>query len=262
MKKPLVSILIPVHNSDKYLKDCLRSIKRQTYKNIEIIAIDDRSNDESYKILRTLKKNLPAGRQGSKRIRVYRNIKRYGIAVTLNRLIRKSKGEIIGVVSSSDVLHRNRIKRQISYFLNNPGVVALGTQCTFVNKKNIKIGKSDFPLQNSSIYSTSPLHGLSMQFETVLINRNLLPKDILKFKASSVPFVYSDFLIKLLPYGKFENLGSFLHRHRQNPQTYLSDLKKNIFSLIKLWIRSTALYDYQPSLRLFFSSFFRTNLRV
>ena len=148
MKKPLVSILIPVHNSDKYLKDCLRSIKRQTYKNIEIIAIDDRSNDESYKILRTLKKkDLPAGRHG-KRIRIYRNIKRYGIAVTLNRLIRKSKGEIIGVVSSSDLLHRDRIKRQISYLIKNPGVVALGTQCAFVNKKNIKIDRA----QSNDVY--------------------------------------------------------------------------------------------------------------
>lgn len=252
MKKPLVSILLPVHNSQKHLKECIASIRRQSYRNIEIIVIDDRSNDSSYKILRTLKKR-------NKRARVYRNVKRYGIAVTLNRLVRRAKGQIVGFVSANDILHRERVKRQVLYLLKNPEVVALGTQCVFINKKNIPIGKSGFPEENKAIYSNSPLHGVSMQLETVLINKSNLPKDIIKFEATSLPFIYSDFLIKLLPYGKFENLGGFLHRHRKNPNDYLSDLRRHALSLAKLWIKSVDSYDYQPSFRLLFSNILKSN---
>jgi len=247
MKKPLVSILLPISNNQKHLAECLKSIRRQSYRDLEIIAIDDRSNDGSYKILRTFKKK-------DKRIRIYRNIKRYGIAVTLNRLVKKAKGQIIGFVDANDILHRERVKRQVSHLLKNPEVVALGTQCTFINKDNRSIGKSGFPLENKALYTTSPLHGLSMQLETVLINKALLPKDTLKFEDSNLPFIYSDFLIRLLPFGKFENLPSFLHRHRKNPNDYLLDLRRHVFSLAKLWVKCVDSYNYLPSFRVLISN--------
>src|SRR5258706_8417319 len=108
MKKPLVSILVPVRNDEKYLTDALKSIRRQSFKKIEIVAIDDSSTDSSYKILQSFKKK-------DKRIRIYRNVKRYGTVLTLNRLVKKAKGDFIGFTSARDILHKDRIKKQISY---------------------------------------------------------------------------------------------------------------------------------------------------
>ena len=254
MNKQLVSILLPVHNSEKFLRESLQSLVSQSYRNIEIIAIDDQSTDNSYKILTAFKKNY-------KKVRIYRNVKRYGIVMTLNRLMRRAKGEFIAFASAEDLFSKEKIKKQLSYLLDNPNVVALGTQCFFLDNHNKKLGKSSFPTENREIYN-SPLHGLSMQFETVMLNKNLLPKDILKLRTGSSPFIYSDFLIKLLPFGKFSNLPNFLHYHRNNPKIYLRDLKKNFFSLIKLWLRGSAFYNYQPSIRIFFLSVFRTNLKA
>jgi glycosyltransferase involved in cell wall biosynthesis len=246
MEKPLVSILLPVHNAAKTLSECILSLTRQSYKNIEIIAIDDFSKDDSYKILKKLKKRY------SKKLRVYRNVKRYGISITLNRAIRKAKGNFIAFMDTDDFSSPKRIKKQLEFLLNNPDVVAVGSQVNFINEKGKKIGRSQFPTENSLIYQ-NPLHGISMQFETVLINKTLLPKDVLKFHAGSNPFIYSDVLIRVAPYGKFANLNSVLHYHRNNPLTYLSDIRRNIISVIKLWIKSRALYDYQTSLHSFFS---------
>ncbi len=248
--KPLISILLPVHNSEKYLSDCLNSLINQTYKNIEIVAIDDKSSDKSYKILNQFKKK-------DKRIRVYKNIKRYGNSITLNRLVKKTKGSYIAFMDTTDISSPNRIKKQYRFLLANPGIVAVGSQCTFINDHDKKIGKSDFPTDHYLIYQ-NPLHGISMQFETVLINKMILPKDVLKFNTNSNPFVYSDLFMKLLPFGKFANMEDFLHFHRNDPKIYLSDLKRNVFELIKLWLRSTSLYDYQPPLRTFFSSLIKT----
>jgi len=243
--KPLVSILLPVHNSERFLPDCLKSLVSQSYRQIEIIAIDDNSSDNSLKILRIFAKRY-------KKVRIYRNIKRYGIVMTLNRLLRKAKGDYIAFMSAEDSSLKSRIKKQIEFLQGNHGVVAVGAQCRFVNEKNKVIGKSEFPRENQLIYA-SPLHGISMQFETVLINKTLVPKDLLKFHASSNHFIYSDLLMKLLPYGKFANLPKYLHVHRNDPKAYFGDLRIHIISLIKLWIKSIANYDYQLSIRSFFT---------
>lgn len=260
-KSNLVSIILPVHNSAKNLEECLKSLVSQTHRTIEIIVIDDQSSDESFKILKKFnKKYPPAGRQG-KKVRAYRNVKRYGIVMTLNRALKKAKGEFIAFMDSDDFTHKNRLKEQLKFLNLNQNVVACGTQCYFVNRKGVRRGKSSFPLLNSDIYS-SPLHGLSMQFETVMINRKLLPKDILKFDSSASPFIYSDFLIKLLPYGKFANTSKTLHYHRNNPKTYLRDLQKNIFSFIRLVLRSRELHDYQKAHRLVFNSLIRPSINL
>jgi hypothetical protein len=119
------------------------------------------------------------------------------------------------------------------------------------------LGKSSFPLKNQSIYD-SPLHGISMQFETVCINKSLLPKDVLKFKTSSNPFIYSEMLMKLLPYGKFANLKNYLHYHRKSPKTYFMDLRRNAISFVKLWLISKASYNYNAPLTSLLTPFRRT----
>jgi glycosyltransferase involved in cell wall biosynthesis len=244
-KKSLVSILLPVHNCEHFLADCLTSLVKQSYRQIEIIAIDDNSSDNSLKILKSFAKKY-------KKIRIYRNIKRYGIVMTLNRLLRRAKGDFIAFMSAKDVSKQARIKKQIEFLLGNHGVVAVGTQCRFVNDKDRFIGKSEFPKENQNIYQ-SPLHGISMQFETVMINGTLIPKDLLCFKANSDHFIYSDVLMKLLPYGKFANLPQYLHHHRNDPKTYFEDLRSHSASLFKLWIKSIANYDYQLSIKSFFT---------
>lgn len=244
-EQPLITVILPVRNSASNLEECISSIFAQSYKNIEVIATDDFSLDKSYSILRKLKKQ-------DKRLRIYRNVKNYGVVVSLNRMVKKAKGEFITFMDTGDFLSPNKLKKQVNFLLNNPGVVAVGSQVTFIDDAGKKIGRSDFPAENYQIYR-NPLQGISMQFESVLINKKALPKDVLKFNLGSNTFIYSDILIKIANYGKLANLDQFLHYHRNNPKIYLSDVKRNIISLFKLWIKSRELYDYQTSFRAFFS---------
>ncbi len=245
--KPLISVIIPVHNSAKHLHASLKSIKTQSYRNLEILAIDDFSSDNSYKILREFAKK-------DKRFKVRRNVKRYGIGMTLNRLLARAKGTYIAFMDSEDISAKDRLKKQLLFLKENPNVAAVGAQCYFIGRSDKRIGKSKFPLENQEIYQ-SPLHGISMQFETVMINRALLPKDLLKFSPKGDPFIYSDIFLKLLPYGKFANLKNFLHYHRNHPNEYFKDLRRNPLSFLKLWLKSMALYNYSSPLKTFRSFF-------
>lgn len=242
----IVSIILPVHNAGRFLHDSLESLLRQTYDNIEVIAIDDNSKDGSYGILKTL------GKQ-DKRLKVYRNKKRYGLAICLNRALRRAKGQFIGFMDPTHVSARSRIQKQLNFLLRHPKVVAVGLQCKIIDHKNRNLGKTEFPTAHAEIYKTLP-KGSSMLFETALINKQLLPKDLLKFSSNAYPFVYAQVLMQCIQYGLLANLMECLYSYRKTTIKTYKELRKvdHWFSYVKLWLTSIAQYDYRPSLRSFF----------
>lgn len=244
-KRPLVSILLPVYKSERYLSDCLQSLLTQSYKTIEIIAIDDNSSDNSYSLLRSFAKQ-------DKRLKAFKNKKRYGMTTTLNRLVRHAKGQFITFASPNDLSPKSRIAKQVSFLLENPKIAGVGTQTNFIDKKSKKIGTSNFPLFHEGLRETL-LAGLSMQPETILLNRSLLPLDILKFKPVSYPFIYTEVFIKCIQYAPFANLNKVLYFHRKT--SFTSPGRREILpALIKSWIKATTL-DYTPSIRVLLMPF-------
>lgn len=239
----LVSILLPVCNASRFLEECLESLLRQTHKNIEIIAIDDFSRDDSYRILRNISRL-------DRRLRVYRNVKRYGVAITLNRAMKKVRGEFIAFMNPHDVSSLHRIRRQLNYLQSNPKTVACGTQTMIVNDAKKKLGKSDFFPSHEQLVHTL-VTGRSIQYESLMINRRIIPKDILHFASNKYPFVFSEACIKLAQYGKIDNLNQHLYYHR-NIKIGTKLTKSRIAhkaTFAGLWVKSIMLYDYRPSLR-------------
>jgi len=94
MNNPLVSILIPVYNVEAYLPQCLDSVLGQTYKNLQIVLIDDGSKDDSWKIMQDY-----AAKDA--RIEIYHQ-ENQGVAATRNHLLEKIKGEYVLFVDSDD----------------------------------------------------------------------------------------------------------------------------------------------------------------
>lgn len=231
-RQPLVSILLPICNSRHFLSDCLKSLLSQSYKNLEIIAYDDYSKDNSYQILKAYKKK-------DKRLRVYKNKKRYGMAICLNRALRRAKGTLIAFMDPNDIATRDRIRRQVSFLLRNPQIVVVGTQ----------IAKTRFPQDHQTIVH-SLLAGNSFHFETAMINRQMLPKDLLFLKQAAYPLLFSDLFLKLLPYGEMANLPWILQQRRS---TLEEKQGIKLIPLLKLWLTSLTTLNYRLSLRFLFT---------
>lgn len=101
---PLFSLVIPIYNSEKYLFECVNSIIKQQFNNLEMILIDDYSTDQSIKIANSfLKKN--------KNIKIIRNKKNEGVSVCRNKGIKIAKGKYIIFVDSDDFLLRDSLKK-------------------------------------------------------------------------------------------------------------------------------------------------------
>lgn len=94
MNKPLVSILIPIYNTEEFLPKCLDSIVNQTYSNLQVVIIDDGSKDASLSIAQKYAKQYPY-------IEVYHQ-ENQGVASTRNNLLNKAKGDYVLFVDSDD----------------------------------------------------------------------------------------------------------------------------------------------------------------
>ena len=96
MEKNKISVIVPVYNSEKYLEKCVESIIHQTYKNLEIILIDDGSTDNSLAVCKKMEMK-------DRRIKVIAQ-DNSGVAVTRNRGLQEATGEYIGFVDSDDYI--------------------------------------------------------------------------------------------------------------------------------------------------------------
>lgn len=133
VEQPLVSIILTVYNRQDYLDRCLGSVLKQTYKNWELIAIDDGSKDESHLIL-----NRYAAQFRNIRVIKQENQK---LPVSRNNGIGKSTGKYITFIDSDDEYEKDHLQKRVEYMeINDPvdlihgGIKIIGNE--FVRDKN------------------------------------------------------------------------------------------------------------------------------
>ncbi len=107
--KPIFSVIVPVYNVEKYVKQCIKSIQNQSFFNFEIIVIDDCGKDNSMKIVEELSKN-------DNRIRIIKHKKNLGLGAARNTGLENSLGEYIVCVDSDDWLLPNCLEELYSTF--------------------------------------------------------------------------------------------------------------------------------------------------
>lgn len=109
--EPLVSVVIPVFNSENYIADTINSVLNQTYSNLEIIVVDDCSTDNSYNILLDIALH-------DTRVRVFKNAKNFGgPAQPRNIGLAESKGDFIAFLDADDIWFESKLEIQIETML-------------------------------------------------------------------------------------------------------------------------------------------------
>jgi len=153
--KPLVSIIVPVYNSHKYLKKSLNSLINQTLKNIEIICIDDFSSDSSLKLLNELKKK-------DNRIRVIYNKQNLGPGSSRNKGLKIAKGKYIYFLDSDDWLEKNACE--------------LLYNCAEKKSADVVYAKLKFVFSNKIIFDKRKLNYIDLKNKDTIFRKNLLRK--------------------------------------------------------------------------------------
>lgn len=106
----LVSIIMPSYNTASYIQETVESVLKQTYTNWELIIVDDCSTDDTDNVLTTFTDT---------RIRIYKNEKNSGAAVSRNKALREAKGKWIAFLDSDDLWSPDKLKKQITFMKKN-----------------------------------------------------------------------------------------------------------------------------------------------
>lgn len=162
---PLISIIVPNYNKEKYIKKCIESVIKQTYQNFELIIVDDGSTDNSIKIIEKFKSN---------KIKLIKLKQNKGIANARNTGIKASTGRIICFLDSDDYWDKNKLKIQLKYMIQNK----LGftfTEYYFVRENNI-VGRAYTP---HTITYKKALKNTIIWTSTVMIDTNIVKKQLI-----------------------------------------------------------------------------------
>jgi glycosyltransferase involved in cell wall biosynthesis len=124
-EQPLVSVLFPCFEAERFVGAALGSLLDQAYDKLEILAIDDASSDGTGRILEEY-----AARDD--RVRVLRNERNLGLIGTLNRGVGEARGELIARMDADDVAASERIERQVEVLLCQPEIDVAGTGISIV----------------------------------------------------------------------------------------------------------------------------------
>jgi glycosyltransferase involved in cell wall biosynthesis len=219
-----ISILLPAYNAEKTISKSIESILNQSYKNFELIILNDGSTDSTQEIINTY---------SDPRIVAMENESNIGLINTLNKGFTLSKGTFIARIDADDIwIDVDKLSNQVDFLIKNPNHVLVGTQAIIKNGKGNS--QTCYPLSDSeirkSILSKNPFLHSSIVFK----------KDVLR----EIPYRKEDYLVedyslwlRLGLLGKFANLPDYSLEYLVNPtgETQKNNLKQtnNSFRLIK-----------------------------
>lgn len=205
-KQPLVSVIMPAYNSEKHIEQSVNSILEQTYKNIELIVVDDGSSDCTRKTVNKLKKS-------DSRIHLLRNDNNMGISVSLNRAIEYSKGKYIARLDSDDISLPERISQQVNILEKRKNVSICGTWAIAIDEMGNKLFRMHSPtglILKHNYWKPSPFISSS-----VLMRKSVIKKYSFRNKFDSAED-YDAWVRILKKYNGF-NIKKELTLYRMNP---------------------------------------------
>lgn len=200
---PLVSIITPLFNAEKYIEKTVFSIIEQSYTNWELLIVDDCSRDSSYKVVQKLSEK-------DKRIKIIKLKKNSGAAVARNTGIENANGRFIAFLDSDDTWHPKKLEKQIKFMLDNQyyftytGYHKVDENGAFI--KNAKIPKS---INYNKLLKTNYIGCLTAMYDSEKLGKVYFP--LIRKRQDYALWLK---ILKIIPdaYGLQEDLANYTVR--------------------------------------------------
>jgi glycosyltransferase involved in cell wall biosynthesis len=190
--KPRVSVLMPVYNAERFLADAVGSILGQTYRDFELIIVDDGSIDGTPDIIWDFAKK-------DSRLRLVRNKSNLGIVKTLNKGLLLCQGEYVVRMDADDISTPDRLSKQIHFMENHPDVAVLGASVSYIDAESRVLGVVRRSTIGKSLLSANPL-----LHPTVVIQKRALDRIGAHYEEK---YLYAEDYFLWLRLAKEGNLG-------------------------------------------------------
>jgi len=238
-KYPLVSVIMPAYNAEKYIGEAIESILNQTFKDFEFIILDDCSTDKTWEIIQDYAKK-------DERIIAVRNEKNLNIALNRNKGVEMSKGKYIVWADADDISKPERIEKLVNYMESHPEVGICGSNFQSFSGNKLMDTREFFEEDNllrKNIFKFSPVAQ-----PTAIVRRECFNK-VGKYNPSYPPAEDIDFSFRVGEFFKFGNIPEVLLMYREHPNsaTY-TRTRKQIASTLEVRSKYLKSDFYNPNL--------------
>ena len=248
MYKPLVSILISTYNGEKYIEETIFSIKQQTYSNIEIIVVDDKSTDDTLCLLEKLENII-----------VLKNLTNKGLNKSLNDSLPSCNGKYIIFFGHDDLMLPKRIEKQVSFMEKNRCLASFGNSYyMFENERSEKIiiTNNFKSLLFNRIKNTFFLFMLDLQFNSnsMIVQRQIV-EEVKGFETWFRNYGESYLYYKIALHGQImyqDEVLSYYRKHNRNMTLELNE--KKVSKNNKINVMNTFYKNYQFKNKFFYRS--------
>lgn len=170
MDSILISIVMPAYNAEKTIAESIESVLKQTYQNIELIIVDDASDDRTVSIATVYAEKDP-------RVKILKNKKNAGVAATRNQGIAEAKGQYIALLDSDDLWEADKLERQIKLAIKEDAAIVYCSY-DFINEEGKQI-KKPFIVSASTDFNAM-LSKSVISCSTAMIQSKLLKQHLFK----------------------------------------------------------------------------------
>lgn len=208
MKFPMISVVMPVYNGEKFIGKAIESILNQTYKDFELIIINDGSKDRTLNIVKEY---------SDSRIRLIDLVRNVGLVKVRNIGIKNSNGKYIAWLDSDDISNKSRLKKQVNFLENNPSIGICGS---WVRTFGLRESLWKFPT-SSELIKAKLLFVNCFATSSVMLRKSVLTKYDLEFDRKFPLAEDYNLWEKISNHCNVANISDFLtyHRIHQNQTT-------------------------------------------
>ena len=209
---PLVSVVIPAYNAEKFITATLESVLSQTYQKIEVVIVDDGSRDKTVEIVREFAAK-------DKRIILFQQ-SNSGVAAARNLAIQKSKGEYIAPIDADDIWYPEKIEKQVKCMLQaSPSVGLVYTWTAHIDEEGLLTGTYHKCNQEGNVLTAMFIEEPIGNASVPLIRRSCLEKvglyDTMLKKQNAQGLEDFDIYLRIAEHYEFKVVPEFLVGYRQ-----------------------------------------------
>jgi len=194
---PAVTVLMPVYNAERFVKQTVESVLAQTFRDFEFLIINDGSTDRSLEILQDFA-------QRDARIRLVSR-PNTGYVVALNEGLEKARGELLARIDADDLADPRRLELQVARMRAEPQLVALGSNAWAMDEDGRMLGDYDVPLTHEEIEANHLKGSSSIHHPAVMLRPEAL-KRVGGYRRQFMPCEDFDLWLRLAEVGRLANL--------------------------------------------------------
>lgn len=216
---PLVSVVMPAYNSEKYIGKAIESILNQTYKWFELIVVEDGSGDNTLQVI---------NEYDDARIKLIKNECNRGIAYSTNRGIACAEGKYIALMDDDDIAVSERLALQVNFLEKHPDIDILGGRSNDIDDSGYLIREGGIP-RNNPRYIRAVLLFKCMNFRngTTMMRKEFIDKNALCYEENSYGMQDFKFFIESSKKGNISTISDLLLYYRVHKENETTRQKKD-----------------------------------